>query len=1107
MEGKRMSLIVGTVVALFLGVWCGPTLAQISTGGIVGTVSDPTGGAIPGAKVVVTDLATNVSSTTTSGANGDFVFTRLTIGTYALTVEARGFKRFVRSGITLNVQAEVEVDPRLEIGELSQTVNVSGDVVQLETESADVGQVVSVQQVTDLPLNLRRYDTLALLTAGVNQTTPGFVTRAEGVFSVNGNSNTQNYFALDGADNNSYTTNLQDQSAQSVQPAVDSVAEFKVQTRDYSVEYGRNAGAVINASLKSGSNHFHGDVYEFLRNADLDSNNFFLNEAGQPIPKYQQNQFGFTFGGPIRRDHTFFFINWEGTRINQGTTLLSTVPTPLMDEGNFTELSPQPTSPSAPGLSQFANCFNNGILNTSCKDSVGAKLFALYPAPNTNLSQDGVVGGFVGNNYIASPTWTHNTDEMAVRLDHRYRDSDTIYGHFVLFDLRQNRPGIFTETNLVADGTLDSTSGINDDRGTNVTLGWTHIFNPSTLNDVHATFDRSASHSSQASLGDVGDDALVGLTGIPIYAGISGGLPEIDISGFNQLGAPQWLPQNQFAQIWQFKDALSLVRGTHTIKLGVEIRRDADNFMDLCCQRGQMSFNGQYTGSGITDMLLGLPQSIQLENLNIDHVYRNGRAGFAQDTWRATKRLAINYGLRYEYSSPLTNRENYATNFIPSLNGGAGGLFTVPTNCSGTFQCTTIHPYYTGFAPRLGFALKVTDSVVMRWGAGIYYENYFRYGSEAQLDLDPPYLTDADLSAPSTQPPPIFLQNGYPANFLTPVNINDIAETSQLFIRSMDQHLVPAEIYEGSYGFEWSPAPTWTSSIYYVFNQARHIWDLSNVNESHLFTPGQPPVIPFPDFRQNQAVPPSETYPTYIEYLDSGENANYNGLQISVEKRMSRNLSFRSQVTWSKALSQNGDFEAGVRGVQNRYQRNDEWGYWDNDTPLRFVTSFTYFLPVGTGQRYASSGAVGKILGKWQWNGIVTYAGGQPLNIGIPYDTSGTGAGNRPNCVPTSGGFTQTIQQWLNPAAYAMPAQYYFGNCSPTPGPRAPGISTWDMSLFRVIPIRENMRAEFRAEFFNTWNTPQFGSPSSTILTPSFGQISSLALPPREIQFALKFYF
>jgi hypothetical protein len=295
-------------------------------------------------------------------------------------------------------------------------------------------------------------------------------------------------------------------------------------------------------------------------------------------------------------------------------------------------------------------------------------------------------------------------------------------------------------------------------------------------------------------------------------------------------------------------------------------------------------------------------------------------------------------------------------------------------------------------------------------------------------------------------------------------------------------------------------------SISYVFNQARHIWDLTNVNQFYQAAPGQAPTIPFPDFRVNQSVPPSQTSPTYIEWLDSGGNSNYNGLQMSVEKRLSNNINFVSSFTWSKALSQDSDFEAGLHGIQDRYQRNLEWGYWDNDTPLRFVNSFTYLLPVGKGQRYANTGAAGKILGNWKLNGIVTYASGQPIVIGIPYDSSELGS-SRPDCVAAPGGFQKTINSWLNPAAYAMPSLYYWGDCSPTPGPRAPGISTWDTSIFREFPITESKRVEFRAEFFNTWNTPQFGSPSATILQPSFGQISSLALAPRQTQFALKFYF
>ncbi|MGI8959209.1 MAG: carboxypeptidase regulatory-like domain-containing protein [Bryobacteraceae bacterium] len=1069
--------------------------AQVDTASIVGTIKDPSGAVIQGAHVTVTNIATGEAQTVTTGSNGSYLFPYLRVGTYSVAAEAPGFKKAATENVALNVQDRKQLDISMQLGTANQEVKVTETEPLIDTQTADVGHVVDAQQVQDLPLNGRRYDQLALLAAGVNPASASFQQRAEGVFSVNGNSSTQNNFVIDGADNNSFTTNLQDQSAQTVQPAVDSLQEFKLQTRDYNVEYGRSAGGVINASLKSGTNAFHGDVYEFLRNADLDANDFFLNRAGVPRFAFQQNQFGATLGGPIRKNTTFFFANWEGTRIRQGQTLVGTVPTPLMRQGNFTEFSSLPSSPSAV-VPQFSNCINNGILSAACIDPVAAKIFALYPLPNTNRAQEGVPGGFNGNNYIASTKASRDSDEGGFRIDHKISDSDNIYGHLIIYDLRRYFPGIFTQANPIADGTTDSTLGRNNDRGTNATLAWVHLFNASLFNDAHFTFNRAASHSQQPPIGQ-NVYSQFGLTGIPVFPGITGGLPEFDVSGFSQMGSPRWLPQNQFAQIWQFKDAVSLVRGSHTLKGGIEWRRDADNFLDLCCNRGFYNFSGQYTGQGVTDFLLGLPANEELENLNVAHIYRNGFNWFVSDTWRAAKRLTINYGVRYEYASPLFERQNHVTNFDPSLNNGQGGLHTVPANASGTFERTTVHPVLDNFAPRAGLALQVTPRLVLRAGAGIYYESYYRYGSESQLALNPPFLTDHAVNNSPSEAPPLLLQNGFPPGFLAPVDVNDIPAVSQLQLRTVNSNIVPSTIYEASLGLQYSFSNNWLVEANYAGNRGRHLWNLTNLNQGNLVTPGSPPVFPFPLFMQG-------TLPTNVEFLDSNANSTYNALQLTLDKNMSRGLTFHLAYTFSKALSQTSDFEAGLFGIQDRYHLR--YGYWDNDTPHRFVGSFTYELPVGKGRQFNPSGIVGGVLGDWQLNAIATYASGQPITIGTPFNSSETGGGQFANCIATAH-IHQTIDHWLDPNAYSQPAQFTFGNCSPTPGPRAPGISNWDMSLFKMFPITETKVIQFRAEAFNIWNTPQFGSPNSIINTPSFGQISSLSSPPRQIQFALKFYF
>jgi Carboxypeptidase regulatory-like domain len=1106
------SLAIGVVALLALG---GVSSAQIDTASIVGTVRDPSGAVVAKAKVNVQNMATNEVQTAVSGDEGLYSFPYLRVGTYSVTVEAAGFKTTVRNDIVLNVQDRKQVDFQLQVGSSQQRVDVTTEAPLLDTQTADVGNVVSGQQATDLPLNGRRYDALTGLTAGVNTSSPSFQQRAEGVFSVNGNSSTQNNFVLDGGDNNSYTTNLQDQSAQGVQPAVDSLAEFKLQTRDYDVEYGRSAGGVVNVAIKSGTNGLHGDVYEYFRNDKLDARDYFATSGPKPI--LQQNQFGFTLGGPIRKDKTFFFVNWEARRIRNGLTLQGLVPTPQMRNLDFTEFPAAnlPRSPNIPGMPQVSNCINNGVLtnNSTCVDPTAQQLLALYPSPNLNTSSEGVPGSFTyGANYIGHPKETQDSDEGAVRIDHRFSDADNVYGHLVIFDLRQNRPGIFSVASPIADGTNDSTSGVNLDRGTSITMAWVHMFRPNIVNDGHFSFTRVASHNIQATLGQ-NVNRQYGLNGIPIYPGLSGGLPEIDISGMQLLGSPMWLPQNQFAQIWQLKDAVTFIKGSHSLKMGVEWRRDADNFSDLCCIRGNYGFNSQYTGQGITDFLMGLPNHAELENLDIARIYRNGWNWFVSDSWRVNQKLTLTYGVRYEYSSPLFERNNHETNFGPNLNGGQGGLFTVPANASGTLQRTTVHPVKTNLAPRVGFAYSLMPKLVMRGGFGLYYQNSYRYGSESMLALDPPFLVDAQANAQPGQAPTILLRNGFPSSFLNPVDVNDTAAVAQLFIRAIDTNLKPSTIYQASYGFQYSLTSNFVLEANYVLNRGRHLWDLENRNQPQLVTPGLPPVLAFPNFVQTSGSP------TYIEWLTSLGNSTYNALQINADRRFSHGMGLHVAYTWSKALSQVSDFEAGLRGIQDRYNRKAEWAYWDNDSPNRLAISGTYQLPIGRGHRVASSGAMEKIAGDWQVNTIATFASGQPITVGITQDNSRTGSGNRPDCTAAASGFHRSIAGWVNPSGFAAPAQYTFGNCSPTPGPRAPGISLIDISLFKNFSFSESKYLQFRIEAFNFINKPQFGPPSNLSWdtsqpgtvgapVPGFGAITS-TVPnlQRQLQFALKFYF
>ena len=1105
-------VIISARRCLLLALAAALVNAQVDTGTIRGRVRDSSGSVVPDALVTVTNLATNAKAVTRTENNGEYLAPLLKVGTYSLTVEKSGFQRFTQTGIQVDVQANLEVNVTLQIGAVTQEVNVEAAAPLLDTQSANVGQVVAQKQVSELPLNGRRYADLVFLTTGVNSVTPIQAARGEGVFSVDGNTSLQNNFVLDGVDNNSYDENLQSQSAEVAQPPVDALSEFKIQTHTYDVSFGRNAGSVVNATIRSGSNALHGDIYEFIRNRDLDANDFFLNTAGKPRPQYQRNQFGGVIGGPIKRNHTFFFAGEEHTKIAKGISLLNSVPTPLMRQFDFSELATAPHDPTLAALSQFTGCIHNAIVSLSCIDPVGAKIMSLYPLPNTNLSRNGVARGFVGNNYIASPAYTSDSDSAVLRVDTQLHDSNKFFGHFATTDLRRLNPGIFNDLQpAYLDGSLNTTFGRNLDRGTSGALGWTHTFSPTILNEARAGFNRVASHSQQTPFGAPSVSAQLGIKGLPDFPAstIGGGLSTFQMTGFNNLGSPGFLPQNQFSQVWQYEDTLSILRGAHSFKIGAGWRRDSNTPYDVCCNRGFFAFSGQYTGSALTDLLLGIPQSEALTSLTIPHIYNDTTSWFVQDTYQVNQRFTLSYGVRWEYTTPRIERQNHVTNFDPTARGGLGALVTAPLDSTDTAARSLVQTWHKGFAPRLSVAYRITDKLVFRGGGGMFYQAFDRQGSESLLELNPPYLIDTRQFLPANIAPAFLLKDGFPADTLTPFALDNYTRIKQLgMIRAVDPKLRPAYVENYSAGFQYSLHSDLVLDVAWVGNFGHHEWALGNLNQGILATPGVAPTFPYPDFGQ-------------IEYKDSIGNVNYNSLQAKLEKRYSRGLSFLVSYTFSKTLADyipNLDVGAAGGGngrtfYQDYHNRQLDKALALNDTPNRVVTSFSYELPAGKGHAFLSSGWASKIAGDWQWNSIYTYASGQPLGITAPTDTSGTFpikvTVTRANCIakPTfnDGG---TVAEWFDISAFAIPAPFHFGTCSNAPGIRGDATNNFDTSLFKNFSFTERLRLQFRAEFFNLFNKAQFAPPGSlTVGTPTFGRLNALAHDPREIQFALKLNF
>ena len=1064
--------------------------AQIDTGSIVGTVTDSSGGLVPGATVTAVQEGTRFTSAATTNSKGQFVFPNLRIGAYTVSAEAQGFKKAVRQGIQLHVQERLEAALSLDLGVMTDEVVVSGQGEVLHTQTGDMGHNVDQRQLTDLPLLGRRYAELALLQTGVVQAGRGIASRGEDTFfNSNGNFATWNNFTLDGADNNSFSTNLQERSPQVIQPPVDALEEFRIQTRTYSAEFGRSAGAVINASIKQGSNDLHGVLFGFLRDEKFNANTWENEQASRPKGQYNQYIAGATIGGPILRDKLFFFADYQGTRSDRAVSDLATVPTPLMRQGNLSELSRNlTTSPFIP-----AGCVDvaGKIINPACFDPVAARLINLYPMPNipSAVARQGQPGSFGVPNYISNGILSNDVNQFDVRLDAKPDTSNSVFARYSYMKTDRNEPPVLGP---IASGDFNSVIGI---RGQSAVLGWSRTLSNSMFGEVRASWNEIKGDTFHPAFGD-NSNAEFGIRGIPQDPRYSGGLPHTAIGGLTRLGGPFFRPQFQTSQVYQLSANVSVHRGAHSFKVGAEGRRDKVDYIDLRALNGFLGFfDARYSGSGIGDFLLGLASQQGLSLFHEANLYTNGIQFFAQDSWRPTNTLALNYGLRYEYFTPLLDRNDQMTNIDPAT----GQRFTSQAGGS-TFERALIHPDKNNFAPRLAAAWSASPKLVLRGGYGTYYQHTDRYGSESQLALNPPQLIDVFVTAPSAAAPPVLvLQNG----FVPPTLQNVDATRVQWRIQDPDQK-TPI-IHQFSVGPEYQVFSNTVMSVEYVGNLIRNGRRLRNLNQGRIVAPGQV-VFPYAQYGYGNA---------YLEQIVTNGRANYHALQAKLQRRMSSGLGFTVSYTWSKAL---GDFldhlSAGGGATGNNPQdatnMANDYGPLEFDIPHRLVASFVYELPAGRGRRTSLSGIAGALLNDWSVNGILSLNAGRPFTI-LSNDRSNTGAGHiaRANCLGDAqpGGFDRTIDHWFDTTQFAEPAAFTFGDCGSN-SVRAPGSKNLNMSLFRNFPLPKDRRIEFRVEAFNVLNWTNYAIPGQSVSDPrTFGRITGTLQDPREMQFAIKLYY
>ena len=1088
--------------------------AQIDTGAIVGTVRDSSGAALVKAAITLTNAATGVVQTTASNDAGQYQFSAVPPGKYSVKSSAAGFGTQVQNDIEIHVQSRPSVDFNLSIGEVTQVLEVQSTAQLLQTQSADVGGVVQERQIRDLPLNGRRYADLALLEPGVQKNLTNTNNQAPDRFSSNGNLETQNYFSLDGVDNNSGSSNLQEGSVQVVQPPPDALQEFRVQTRTYSAEFGTSAGAVINASIKSGSNQFHGALWEFLRNSQLDANTFFNNAGGVKRGQFIQNQYGGTIGGPIIKNRTFFFFDAQKFSSRKFTTVNSTVPTPLMKQGNFTELSPTLADSKVNGQ---VGCVTGNIISKGCLDPVGLKLLALYPDPNlpSAVARLGQAKSWTGApNYQYQYSVPNDTYSYDARIDHSFNQNNRIFGRYSNYTVdRQDPP--WTSNPIAGNGNFATQYRI---RGKSLALAWTDVLSSSSLNELRGGFNRDYAHSDPIGL-ELGKSAAAdyGLTGIPVSPNAAG-LPPINISGLTRLGSSPWRPQFQVAQVWQLLDTLSWLKGDHSFKFGYEHRHTSNNFLDIQSLQGQITSSGIYTGNsglGVPDFLLGDVSSAAFATPTVVHNYQYANNFFAQDTWRIRKNLTINYGLRYELFSPILNHGNSLSNFTAANGGGF-----VTAKDGDLFSRALVHPDRNDFAPRIGFSYQPMERVVLRGGYGAFYQHGVRIGSEAMLGLNPPFVIDGSLVQTNGSTTPAFiLKNGFPASQFTPA----LVDLTKLQVRAQDPNQRTGYVNQISFGPQVQLSESTTLDVSYVGNFGRKMNRLRNLNQGRVtgFDSAGRPLTVFPFANLNGVLNSTAGNHSFLELATNDGNTNYNGLLVALRKRFSKGLAYGVSYTWSHNFADFVDNLTGGSTPADAYNYSLERSNSPFDVRHRFIGHATWELPIGKGGLLLNNdGLASRLLGGWQMNAIVTLQTGTPFTV-TAADNSATGPAhaNRASCIsdPYAGattdrsGFVGSTATgfYLNPASFATPALGFFGNCAPRKF-HGPGLQNVDFSLFKSFAIKERFRLEFRTEMFNSFNHANFQNPGSNF-TPaglgSFGKSTSTITDPRDIQFALKLYF
>jgi Carboxypeptidase regulatory-like domain len=1091
MACKRVVLVL-----LLLMLTAGRAGAQQDAATVTGEVTDSSGAVVPGATVTVTKVDTGIALTTVTNASGLYTLPGLRPGDYMVVIELAGFNRFVRTGTTLQVAQVVRIDARLQTGNVTEAVEVIAASPLLQTTVSSRGSVIDERKIVDLPLNGRDYNQLALLSPGVLPGTPRLASvNFKGVLNVNGNRTFNNVFLLDGVDNISYSNSFRGENVQLVQPSIEALQEFKIQTNAYSAEYGRSSGAVINATIKSGTNTLRGSAYEFVRNDALDANNYFSNLLGAPKPRRKRDQFGGAAGGPIVRNRTFWFGDYEGLRDEEGIPRVRLVPTADEKAGLFRTAMFDPFAAGRPEFER--NTQGQWVIPRDRWDPVAARIVALIPDPN--------VAGT--NIYASTPVTTTRQDQFDVRVDHQLASTVTAFARYSFVDTDTFRPAPLPG---LAEGSFNDAFGSNLNRSQGLAIGATWIASPTLVGEFRFGFARGNYFTNPPNFG-VNAAADFGIPNVPADPAIVGGLPKMNIQGFDAIGRHTSTPQFQTPRSWNPRATFTLSRSAHTLKFGFEFLHVQTKINDLNATIGRMNFEDRFSGRAVGDLLLGLPSQLALTSYTVMDQGQNMQFYFVQDDYRITPRLTLNLGLRYEFATPPREKNNALSNFDPTT-----GTMVFAKDGS-LYDRALIHPDYNNVAPRAGFAYSPRDRWVVRGAYGVFYSHTVRQGREGMLGFNPPFLVDnllqssASGAAAVASAAPFQLRNGYPSGLLA---VNTLAPTVQR--RAQDPNQKTATIQQYNVGVQHELTSDLLIDIAYVGNAGRNLPGFRNLNQraviQNLNGSQSAGARPYPEFGD-------------IQWMENRVSSDYNSLQVSAEKRLSRGLTALVSYTWGRALTDSPDHistsggGAGIdtgtfREPQDSYNLTAERGPAEFDITHRFVTSYVWELPFGRGRRFGTewNRATDFVLGGWQLSGIHVVQSGLALTGTLGGSTVLNLGGERrarPNLVgdpelPTS---QRTIQRWFNTDAFAAfsPAPQAFGNAG-VGIMRGPGYANFDFTLAKDFRVDDRRRVQFRTEVFNAFDRVNLGVPNIQRESSGFGQILNSG-NARIVQFGLKFYF